>query len=234
MSLFPPLIDMIRQEHQRRPIVGDILLMGRQRVEYSNLTDVELFASICDAKVRALDVSDYEGAEIIHDLCDPLPAKLHGCADFIFDGSCLDNISDPAQALRSMSAMLRPMGRILLFEHGTAVQGALVTFSPEWFFNFFAANAYADCQVQLGCFKSIMEQPWHLLPWEPFNAEGKAVSATPEVGDFVSIVFAEKGPYSTNNVMPVQAQYRAFHGQESDPYFVNHLRYQHSPRKVRS
>jgi SAM-dependent methyltransferase len=231
MSIFPSLVHLLKCEHLHRPIEHELLLIGRQRVEYSELTDVQLFATFSLARVRALDVSPYEGAEIVHDLCKPLPDSLRASADFIFDGSCLDNIHDPTQALRSMSAILRPGGRIMLFEHGTAIQGALVTFSPEWFFDFFAANNYADCQIKLGCFSSIMTEPWVLLDWAPFDDAGKPVSATPSVGDFVTIVLAEKGHDSTDDISPVQAQYRVMHGQASDKYLAAHERYRASKRR---
>src|SRR5262245_8544862 len=167
MSLFPAVMQLLRNEHAFRPIDGDLLLIGRQRVEDSEQTDKEFFASFCNARFNALDVSPFEGANIIYDLNYPLPPVLHGIADFIFDGSCLDNIFDTGQAMRSLSRLLRPGGRIVLMEHGTPFQGpgapagALMTFSPEWFFNFFAINRYADCQVYLGRFPSGMfKQDW--------------------------------------------------------------------------
>lgn len=233
MSIFPSITHLLQIEHAYRPITGDFLLIGRQTVEFSTLTDVEHLASICPATVKALDVSDYEGAEIIHDLCKPLPDHLRGCADFIFNGSCLDNIHDPAQAMRSLSAMLRPGGRILMFEHGTAIQGAILVFSPEWFFDFFAANGYEDCQIKLGLFKNVFD-PWVLQDWQPFDFNRVAVTATPGIqyGDFVNVVFAEKGEHSTDHISPVQGQYRAFHAPGTvDPYLAAYDKYIRSSRR---
>jgi hypothetical protein len=48
-------------------------------------------------------VSPYEGAEIIHDLNRPVPDKLKESADFIVDGSTLDNVFDPAMVLRNFA-----------------------------------------------------------------------------------------------------------------------------------
>jgi 2-polyprenyl-3-methyl-5-hydroxy-6-metoxy-1,4-benzoquinol methylase len=64
--------------------------------------------------VKAVDVSPYEGAEVIHDLNQPLPDRLRGTADFIVDGSVLDNVFDPATGLRNLTEMLRPGGRLLM------------------------------------------------------------------------------------------------------------------------
>src|SRR5258708_16451589 len=216
MSIFPAIIRLLKAEHAYRPIKGDLVLIGRQRVELPEPTsDVELFASFCSARVRALDVSPYEGAEII------------------FDGSCLDNLFDPGMAIRSLWAMLRPGGRIMLFEHSTAIQGALVSFSPEWFFDFFAANHYEDCQIKLGMFTS-MQEAWILQDWLPFDDKEKPVTASPDVGNFVSIVLAEKGRASTDDVLPIQGYYREVHRAISfvDPYMATHRKYLKSARRL--
>ena len=239
MGIFPAIVHLLKAEHLHRPIEGDLLLIGRQVVHGTTLTDVELFAAICpDARVRALDVSDYEGADIVHDLCMPLPTRLNGIADFIYDGSCLDNIHDAGQAMRSMSAMLKPSGRMFAFEHGTMIQGALCAYSPEWFFDFFAANQYADCQIKLGVFKYPgMPLNWILNDWHPFDELGAPATASPRFDagiEFVNLVLAEKDTASTNNARPIQAQYRALHGTEGDRYLDAHHRYQRSLRRIQS
>ncbi len=233
MSFFPAVVKFIKHEHVFRQIDGDLLLIGRQTIEGSNQTDIELFASFCSARFHALDVSNYEGADIIHDLNLPLPSSLHRCADFIFDGSCLDNIFDVGTAMRSLSQLLRPGGRIVLMEHGTAIQGALTVFSPEWFFNFFAANDYTDCQIYLGIFPPglMFRKDWAMRLWEPFDAKENPVSASPQCGDFVNLVIAEKGPKSTDECIPIQAQYRVLHKTENEKYIAAYHRYKSSKRR---
>ena len=231
MSIFPAVIKLLKREHDFKPITGDLLLIGRQSIECSEQTDKDFFASFCDARFHALDVSDYEGADIIHDLNAPLPGHLAGVADFIFDGSCLDNIFDVGNAMRSLSRLLRPGGRIMLMEHGTAIQGALMTFSPEWFFNFFAANGYADCQVYLGIFPFGMRGEWFLRLWEPFDLDENPAPATPGCGHFVNLVIAEKGPDSTDDRIPIQAQYRVMHQSENARYLAAYHRYKANRRR---
>ncbi len=238
MSLFPAVMNLLECEHEHKPITGDLLLIGRQTIETtgkqtipSDITDQDFFASFCDARFHALDVSNYEGADIIQDLNQPLPKSLYGIADFIFDGSCLDNIFDVGTAMRSLSQLLRPGGRIVLMEHGTAIQGALTAFSPEWFFNFFAANDYDDCQSYLGLFPFGMRQGWILRLWEPFDEHENPVPASPMCGDFVNIVIAEKGPKSTDDQIPIQAQYRAMHKTDKEKYRAAYRRYKASDRR---
>ena len=222
MSIFPEVLGAIQAEHARRAISGDLLLIGRQRLEFYEMTDQEFFARFPIASFKALGASSFEGADLVWDLNKrPLPKTLEGISDFIFDGSCLDNIFDPAQALRSLSRMLRPGGRMILVEHGTAIQGALCVFSPEWFYDFFVANDYLDCRITMMAFPKggLYAGPWTPIPWQPYK-DNEPTTATPgtAIGDFMNVVIAEKGPDSTNDRAPMQAQYRIMHGDSDDKY----------------
>ena len=209
MAISPDVVKLIQAEHERAHIRGDVLTIGRQPLE-DGTTDRQLFDELGAATLMAMDVSDYEGATIIHDLNKPLPVALHGICDFLFDGSCLDNLFDPANALRSFAKMLRPGGRMMLVEHGTAIQGALICFSPEWFYDFFAANGYELHGITLLPFPA---GRWEPKQWVPYEG-GKPVTASPgtEIGDFYTVVIAEKRAESTDGRALIQAQYRVLHG----------------------
>jgi SAM-dependent methyltransferase len=185
------------------------------------ISDRSFFSMFTDARVFALDVSDYEGAEIVHDLCFELPDKYAGIADFIFNGSCLDNLFDPARAMRSLSKMVRPGGRMMDIEHGTPVNGAFICYSPEWFFDFFAANNYADCQIIVGKFRKLLAT-WHAYWWRPYFAiGGKLRQSYPTYReDFVTVCVAEKGPNSTDDKTPVQAGYRAMQSGSDEAHYI--------------
>src|SRR5262249_13343949 len=79
------------------------------------IRDSDFFSLLGVPEVRCLDHSDYEGADLIHDLNVPIPKSLEGVADFILDGSTLDNVFDPATALKNITRMLKPGGRLLSF-----------------------------------------------------------------------------------------------------------------------
>lgn len=209
MAISPDVLALIRAEHERAPVTGDVVTIGRQSMD-DGTTDRQLFDELGAATLMAMDVSDYEGATIIHDLNKPLPVALHNICDFLFDGSCLDNLFDPANALRSFAKMLRPGGRMMLVEHGTAIQGALICFSPEWFYDFFAANSYELHGITLLPFPA---GRWEPKQWVPYEG-GKPVTASPgtEIGDFYTVVIAEKRAESTDNRALIQAQYRVLHG----------------------
>jgi hypothetical protein len=86
-------------------------------VESPFITDGTLFAAFApDSRLDVMDVTDYEGANVIWKMCEPVPQNLHETYDVIFNGSVLDNIFDPAQAIRNMTRLLAPHGRIIHIE----------------------------------------------------------------------------------------------------------------------
>ena len=103
----PSAIEIDRTTVHRLPGYGEIV------------TDRSIFHALGIDSVKALDTSPYEGAEIVHDLNRPLPDNLKATADFIVDGSTLDNVFDPAMTLRNYAQLLRPGGRLLASTHST-------------------------------------------------------------------------------------------------------------------
>ena len=143
MSIMSQLALFLVKEHKYKAITGNLVLVGRQKVNLSleqaivmlnsegvaqrpdadiqmdestvgatgkTLTDHSFLSLFSDAKVSALDITDYEGAEHIHDMNEPLPDHLEGIADFILDGGSIDNIFDAPATIRNISRMLRPGG----------------------------------------------------------------------------------------------------------------------------
>lgn len=168
-----------------------------------HITDRSFFSLFTGAELKSLDVSSYEGADIIHDMNEELSVHHRDVADFVFDGSCLDNIFDPARALRSMTKLLRPGGRIFCFNHSTLIQSAYLAFSPEWFWDFFEFNRFKNIRMFSCAFENVLSA-WNVYPWIPGTAYPK--------GDFITVAIAEKAYQSTSVVAPIQAHYRKMHG----------------------
>lgn len=165
------------------------------------VTDDTFFRMLGVPRVIGLDHSDYEGAELIHDLNAPLPASMEGVADFILDGSTLDNLWAPSTALQSMARMLRPGGRLIAANAGSPFQTAASIFSPYWFLNYFAINQWLDCRVYL---KVMASRGWSVITVNPWAQ----VDPPLPVGFPCSVVaFAEKGPDSTWDRLPTQRYY---------------------------
>lgn len=176
------------------------------------ISDLAFFALFSDISFRTLDVTDYEGAEIVHDMHEPVPEHLHGAFDFIWNGSCLDNMFDPGAAMLSTGRMLKPNGRVICMEMATRHFNAYASFSQSWFFDYFAANAYADCKVYAMCFepKLLQTGPYHLFCASDYESIELQFSekSVPSTWAILTLCIAEAGPDTTWDRKPIQSQYR--------------------------
>jgi SAM-dependent methyltransferase len=101
--------------------------------------------------VVAMDASDYEGADLLHDLNEPVPAELHEQFDVVFDGGCLEHIFDVPQALRSYMAMVAVGGRLIVQTMANNHCGhGFYQFGPELFYRVFSeTSGYEVERLQL-------------------------------------------------------------------------------------
>lgn len=95
----------------------DTSTLEARRSSEETITDTTFFRMLGAREVHAIDISDYEGAKIVWDLCRPVPENLECASDFIVGGSTLDNVFDPAQYLRNVARMLKPGGRFFDINH---------------------------------------------------------------------------------------------------------------------
>lgn len=179
------------------------------------LFDHDLIGSFSDSDYNSLDISDYEGADIIHDMNTSLPPELVGRFDFIYDGSVMDNVFDPISFVRNCSQLLKPGGRIIHINCAGAVAGGYLCFSPEWFFSYYAVNNFADCKIYATVARDKQYGPHRfntdLFEWTPHftrNPEYDYIEGCKSVDGLMHvIVVAEKGTDSTHDRTPIQMQY---------------------------
>jgi SAM-dependent methyltransferase len=102
-------------------------------------------------ELHALDVSGYEGADVIHDLNEPVPDELDERFDVVFDGGSLEHVFDVPTALRSYMRMVRRGGRLILLTMANGHCGhGFYQFSPELFFRVLSEpNGYAVERLEL-------------------------------------------------------------------------------------
>ena len=191
------------------------------------ITQESFFGAFTDAKVLSLDVSDYEQADIVCDLQGAIDKKHHGIADFIYNGSCLDNIFDPAAAMRNMSRLLKPDGRVYHFEQGNSHPTAYLKYSADWFMDFYALNEFNDCKVYIADKPNSLGvplvNPKEIPPrrsefdivvysYNPYveNAGGPGYdcSSVEAFSRYEIHCIAEKSKVSTDDRTPIQKHYR--------------------------
>lgn len=122
--------------------------------------------------VRALDYSDYEGAQVLHDLNQPLPTNLESCCDTLFDSGSLEHVFNVPVALDCYSKLIRPGGCMVLDMPANGCCGhGFYQFSPELFYQYF--NGRQGFQVQ--AVFAVEDEPmgkWYRVP-SPTSVGGR-------------------------------------------------------------
>lgn len=176
------------------------------------IRDDAFFRILGVPKLESIDVSDYEGASVIHDLNTPIPDHMEGIADVIVDGSTLDNVFDPACCIRNLSRMLKPGGRLISFVLGSNHLCPYVILTPLWLHDYFVMNRFKSARVTAvlyredGCFNALaVDQIPEAPNWMPNPPNGYMTGL---------VLIAEKAAQSTWNVNPIQHQYRGSENEE--------------------
>jgi SAM-dependent methyltransferase len=179
------------------------------------ITDRAFYSLFSRAEYRCLDISAYEGADIVADLSTPIDRALKGRFDFIFDGSCLDNMFDPAAAIRNLARMIKPGGRIIHVDRASRRHNVYVAFALSWFHDFYSVNDFADCQAYLAQWDGERSQArWDFYHYEPVRMRDGQLSYFGQDcwynpwREALAVIIAEKGACSTSDRSPVQFEYR--------------------------
>ncbi|MBL19926.1 MAG: hypothetical protein CMC82_08950 [Flavobacteriaceae bacterium] len=244
MGISTHIFRTILKEHKFKPLKGKGLLLGRQSIFFDQyqmkniakqegvklkqislatdtetraggkIVDYDLFKHFTDMNFDALDITDYEGANVIHDMNTPLPDNLFEKYDFLYNGSCMDNLFNPSQFIQNCTDLLKPNGTFLSIEHGSSFPGGYLFYSPDWFLDFFAINQFNDAQVFVADFAGFksphhIESPWQLWNWNPLcHGIPTEHSIHLNPSNRLILVVAEKGQSIFEIKQPVQGQYR--------------------------
>jgi hypothetical protein len=107
--------------------------LGRARTEQMFADD--FFRGLGAATLDFMDASGYEGANIIHDLNQPIPDKLKGSYDCVFDGGALEHVFNFPTALKNCMEMTRVGGHLIIITTWNNFAGhGFYQFSPELFY----------------------------------------------------------------------------------------------------
>jgi SAM-dependent methyltransferase len=144
--------EFLLAEFQRKVSFRRLLVLGRQNVymtpseinrvkeltgislEPSGFAD-EFFRALGASNLSFLDRAEYEGADLLHDLNQPLPTRFHGCFDVVIDGGTLEHVFNFPTALKSCMEAVALGGRLMIFTPGDGLMGhGFFQFSPELFY----------------------------------------------------------------------------------------------------
>ncbi len=234
MGLARPALRFIIREHRRHPIVGPLLQLGRQSIALNEAEmtalveeegvkaptartaavspDVFFFKQLGIPEVHALDFSAYEGADLIHDLNQPVGKALAEKFNFILDGGTSEHVFDIRQTMQNIVRMLKPGGRILHMQPANNyVNHGFFQFSPTFYFDYYAANGFTDLRGYL--FEHGAKKPFRgrLYELNPFIRQNQIASGHYHRSMMV-FFHAQKGSHSTGDVIPTQTHYAALAG----------------------
>lgn len=195
------------------------------------ITDAAIFRALGVDNIHALDISDYEGADVIHDLNRPLPENMKGICDFIVDGSTMDNTFNSARVLRSYCELLRPGGRLLAWNAFSPHNTPYSILPPQTMLDYFVVNRFADCKIYVTIsHEHPLRGPINVMYLSPEEVQRRRREMGRLVSPFhmTTLAFAEMGPESTTQKVPIQQDYRT--DDQWDNYFANLSSMQSSTR----
>ena len=184
---------------------------GTPRAKFTS--DV-VFFRLLGIEQSALDVSDYQNADIILDLNVPIPAEFEGCFGLIVDGGTLEHVFDTRQALMNISRMLKPGGRVIHLSPSSNWAGhAFYQFSPGLFFDYYGVNGFVDlrCLLVEMPLREVLKSygPPTTHSWEAFECKSGCYDRLFVSNKMLGTFFcAEKTDASTSHIVPQQGQFQ--------------------------
>ncbi|GAB4520528.1 MAG: hypothetical protein Tsb0013_24120 [Phycisphaerales bacterium] len=121
----------------------------------------DLFRMLGSTDVHTMDVSDYEGAAITHDLNTPLPSEHDQAYDTVFDGGTLEHVFNFSEALRSAMRLVKVGGNFFTHQVMNNMLGhGFYCLGPEVFFRALSPeNGFEVLNVRIH----------ERYPWAPFR-----------------------------------------------------------------
>lgn len=173
------------------------------------ISDEVFFGLLGINNLSIMDVSSYEGADILHNLNHPIPKELFTKFDFIIDGGTFDHCFDLRIAFQNVSNMLKPQGRVFQWNAASNFTGtSYLSFGPDLFYDYYILNQFADCKVYVAEVDTLSQADnWDFYYFQGLDHYDHLVSKR----IMMVVVLAQKHISSTCDKMPVQAQYRDNH-----------------------
>jgi SAM-dependent methyltransferase len=164
----------------------------------------DFFRLLGAKEIVAIDASDYEGAQIVHDMNRPVPDSLVSCFDVVLDGGTLEHVFDFATALRNAAQMVRPDGLLISYTMANNFCGhGFYQFSPELFYRFLCPkNGYSmeRCIV----WEDIPASRFYSVP-DPESVQSR-IEFTSDTGTYMMVQAKRVGDVS-RDFIPQQSDY---------------------------
>ena len=139
----------------------------------------DFFKMLGFQEVHAVDYSEYEGADIIFDLNDPLPDSLKGSFDYVINGGTLEHVFDIAKAMENMSGMVKEGGLIMHLSPSDGwINHGFYSISPTFFQDYYSTNSFFVKLLELEFL--ICQGTKNKGPYVTFFSDDLRIFRTPE------------------------------------------------------
>jgi len=241
MALPAQIVALLLTEHAREPFVGPVLAYGRQDLNFSYEAALWMFESLGIAphaegmvnppagyidlerlikllglgRLQTLDVSAYEGADLIADLNEPVPPELIGRFGLIVDGGTMEHVFDIRQGMTNTADMLRPGGRVV---HVTPVNNhvnhGFVQVSPTLYHDYYVENGFDDVRgvMMVQPRAQALHARWNFFHYEHVTMGGINSMFCTEDTQMGVYFTAKKTAASTSARIPMQSYFTTVHG----------------------
>jgi len=175
-----------------------------------SMTAAEVFEGLGLGAPTSLDVSDYEGADVLFDLnAEELPAALRSGFNLVFNGGTVEHVFNVANALTNISRMVRAGGAVLhVFPVNNWVDHGFYQFSPTFAYDYYAAAGFEALESAIVAFARRLEDA---SIWEVTAAPPGLLGAGSPGGlddrTYLHLFLARRGDQIVDRPVPVQAMY---------------------------
>ena len=170
----------------------------------------ELFEVLGLGPLAALDVGDYDGADIIFDLNEPQPpTETRQHFGLIVNGGTLEHVFHVPNALANLNAMLTPGGAILhVLPCNNWVNHGFYQFSPTLMFDYYAALRFELIESAMMIFNARAQggHHWEIRP-APIGSFAPGVARSLDDRTYLHVVLVRRDPESLERALPVQSRY---------------------------
>ena len=118
--------------------------------------------------IVSLDFSGYEGADITHDLNEPVPGELHGRFDLVLDGGTIEHVLSLKDSLFNISRLCRVGGVVMHLSPVDYINHGFFNVNADLFRSYYRANGFEELALK---YVAIPNHPRraesHYLEFEP-------------------------------------------------------------------
>jgi hypothetical protein len=171
-------------------------------------TAATLFSRLGFESCEALDISGFEGAEIIFDLnMGKIPSELEQKYGLVFNGGTLEHVFHLPNALRTLDRFVQPGGLIMhVMPYNNWPDHGFYQFSPTLIFDYYAANGGSVVEAALVRIDQSESDRWYVQPLSEHGVAGPLPKST-ECGRSLLCALVRAGQLLQQQASPSQRYY---------------------------